>query len=231
MIRAILFDFNGVIIDDERIQMRAYMEVLKDSGVELTEDEYFSSLGMDDKTFVRNAFDRKGRVASVDEVDEVRAKKSDRWRNLIDGNIPLFRGMDNLIASCSREFPIGIVSMSKRADIEFVLEQTGLGRYFSHITSAEDVTNHKPDPECYRLGFEGISAVFEGSSSKRLRPSETLVIEDAPQGIVAAIGAGLRPIGVANTVSASRLREAGAEIVAHGLAGWTPITFKTLFSD
>jgi len=231
MIRAILFDFNGVIIDDERIQMRAYMEVLKDSGVELTEDEYFSSLGMDDKTFVRNAFDRKGRVASVDEVDEVRAKKSDRWRNLIDGNIPLFRGMDNLIASCSREFPIGIVSMSKRADIEFVLEQTGLGRYFSHITSAEDVTNHKPDPECYRLGFEGISAVFEGASSKRLRPSETLVIEDAPQGIVAAIGAGLRPIGVANTVSASRLREAGAEIVAHGLAGWTPITFKTLFSD
>jgi HAD superfamily hydrolase (TIGR01509 family) len=231
MIKAILFDFNGVIIDDERIQMRAYMEVLKDFGVELTEDEYFSSLGMDDKSFVRNAFERKGRVASADEVDEVRAKKSDRWRNLIDGNIPLFRGVENLIASCSKEFPIGIVSMSKRADIEFVLEQTGLNRFFSHITSAENVTNHKPDPECYRLGFEGISISFKDTTSHKLLPGETLVIEDAPQGILAALSAGLRPMGVANTVSSSRLREAGAEIVANGLSGWTPITFKTLFSD
>ena len=223
MIKAILFDFNGVIIDDERVQMRAYMEVLKGFDVDLTEDEYFSSLGMDDKTFVRNAFERKGRIASKEEVDEVRSRKSDKWRMLIDGNIPLFHGMDNLIASCAREFPIGIVSMSKRMDIEFVLDQTGLARYFSHITSAEDVSKHKPDPECYRLGFEM-------RSSERLNPSETLVIEDAPQGVVAARGAGLRPIGVANTVDPSRLREAGAEAVANGLSGWTPITFKTLFS-
>lgn len=229
MIKAILFDFNGVIIDDERVQMAAYMEVLKGFDVELTEEEYFSSLGMDDKSFVRNAFARKNRTASPEEVDSVRTLKSEKWRSLIDGRLPLFKGIENLIVACSREFPIGIVSMSKRIDIEFVLDQSGLGRYFSHITSAEDVTRHKPDPECYRLGHAGL--VSNISSSELLKPNETLVIEDAPQGVVAAAEAGLRPIGVANTVSSQRLRDAGAEIVAQSLSGWTPDTFKTLFAD
>lgn len=229
MIKAILFDFNGVIIDDERVQMAAYMEVLKGFDVELTEEEYFSSLGMDDKSFVRNAFARKNRTASPEEVDSVRTLKSEKWRSLIDGRLPLFKGIENLIVACSREFPIGIVSMSKRIDIEFVLDQSGLGRYFSHITSAEDVTRHKPDPECYRLGHAGL--VSNISSSELLKPNETLVIEDAPQGVVAAAEAGLRPIGVANTVASQRLRDAGAEIVAQSLSGWTPDTFKTLFAD
>lgn len=229
MIKAILFDFNGVIIDDERVQMAAYMEVLKGFDIELTEEEYFSSLGMDDKSFVRNAFARKNRTATPEEVDSVRTLKSDKWRSLVDGKLPLFKGIENLIVACSREFPIGIVSMSKRIDIEFVLDQSGLGRYFSHITSAEDVTRHKPDPECYRLGHAGL--VSNVSSSEPLKPIETLVIEDAPQGVVAAAGAGLRPIGVANTVSSQRLRDAGAEIVAQSLSGWTPDTFKTLFAD
>ena len=229
MIKAILFDFNGVIIDDERVQMAAYMEVLRRFDVELTEEEYFSSLGMDDKSFVRNAFARKNRTATPEEIDTVRGLKSERWRELVDGRLPLFRGVENLIVSCSREFPIGIVSMSKRVDIEFVLDQSGLGRYFSHITGAEDVTKHKPDPECYRLGYVGL--VAENSSLESPRPDETLVIEDAPQGIIAATEAGLRPLGVANTVSSQRLRDAGAEFVAQSLSGWTPDTFKKLFAD
>jgi HAD superfamily hydrolase (TIGR01509 family) len=227
MIKAILFDFNGVIIDDERIQMVAYMEVLKGFSVELTEEEYFSSLGMDDKSFVRNAFARKDKIASPEEIETVRTLKSERWRSLVNGRLPLFRGVENLIVACSREFPIGIVSMSKRSDIEFVLDQSGLGRYFSHITSAEDVTRHKPDPECYRLGFEGLSATMNPGPD--LVPMDFLVIEDAPQGVMAATGAGLRAMGVSSTVAPARLRNAGAEIVAQSLSGWTPTTFRTLF--
>jgi beta-phosphoglucomutase len=231
MIKAILFDFNGVIIDDERVQMSAYTEVLKGLDVELTETEYFSCLGMDDKTFVRTAFERKGRTASAEEIDLVRAKKSDRWRELIDGRIPLFPGVEDFVVSAAREFSIGIVSMSKRSDIEFVLDQTGLRKYFSHITSSEDVTNHKPDPQCYKHGFEALASVHRANAAGELKQGETLVIEDAPQGVVAALGAGLRPIGVSNTVTAERLREAGAEAVLSQLRGWTPIAFKTLFKS
>ncbi|HQX57047.1 MAG TPA: hypothetical protein PLP07_14055, partial [Pyrinomonadaceae bacterium] len=66
MIKAILLDFNGVVINDEPVQMRAYTEVLKADGIELTEDDYFSSLGMDDRTFVVAAFERAGK--KVDEA-------------------------------------------------------------------------------------------------------------------------------------------------------------------
>ncbi|MDQ3064628.1 MAG: HAD hydrolase-like protein, partial [Acidobacteriota bacterium] len=58
MIKAILLDFNGVIIDDEPLQMQAYQEILKDDGIDLTEEEYYSSMGMDDKTFIETAYRR-----------------------------------------------------------------------------------------------------------------------------------------------------------------------------
>ena len=61
MIRAIFFDFNGVVIDDEALHMQAYLEVLKDEGVTFTEEEYYDSMGMDDKTFVRAIYERAGR--------------------------------------------------------------------------------------------------------------------------------------------------------------------------
>ena len=62
MIKAILLDFNGVIIDDEPLQMRAYQELLKVEGIDLTEEDYAASHGMDDRTFVETAFRRAGRL-------------------------------------------------------------------------------------------------------------------------------------------------------------------------
>src|ERR1051325_4829090 len=62
MIQAIFFDFNGVIIDDERLHLRAYREVLQGHSVELTDDDYFKCLGMDDVAFTRAAFERVGRA-------------------------------------------------------------------------------------------------------------------------------------------------------------------------
>ena len=66
MIKAIFFDFNGVIIDDEPIQMSAYREVLREHGIELTEEHYYSALGLDDKTFVRAIFERCGKPLTAD---------------------------------------------------------------------------------------------------------------------------------------------------------------------
>ena len=64
MIHALFFDFNGVIIDDERIHLKAYREVLGSHGVELTDEDYFACLGMDDVAFTRAAFQRAGTRAS-----------------------------------------------------------------------------------------------------------------------------------------------------------------------
>ena len=83
MIKAILMDFNGVIINDEPIQMRAYQEVLKDEGVDLTEEDYYNSLGMDDRTFVSAAFERVGESIDKEAIGRITAAKTAKWRETV----------------------------------------------------------------------------------------------------------------------------------------------------
>jgi beta-phosphoglucomutase len=229
MIKAILMDFNGVIIDDEPVQMKAYQEVLKAEGIDLNEEEYYSSLGMDDRSFVAAAYKRAKKKADKGKIDEITKGKSSKWREMVEKELPLFDGIGDLIARMSREFSLGIVSMSGRREIEYVLERSGLGKHFKTIVSAEDVRNCKPDPECFRIGFRQLDAARTIEGHLPITHEECLVIEDSPQGISGACMADLRALGVANTVSAGELRAAGAEAVATDLRDWTPESIRRVF--
>src|SRR6267142_4256376 len=121
MIQAILFDFNGVIIDDERLQMTAYQEVLKTHGIDLTEENYFSALGMNDKTFVRSAFERAKKELSEATLRSVLADKGGIHRKLIEDELPLFPGVVTFLKATSRHYQLGLISMATRDEIEYVL--------------------------------------------------------------------------------------------------------------
>lgn len=222
-------DFNGVIIDDEPVQMRAFQEVLKDDGIDLTEKDYFASLGMDDRTFVAAAFEREEKKIDATEIDEIVAAKSARWKEMVSADIPLFEGIGGFIEKMSREFTLGIVSMARRHEIDYVLEASGLERFFSTIVSAENTQKCKPDPECYRLGFKHIDAVRTSRGHLPMTHSECLVIEDSPPGVAGARRADLPILGVANTVSAQKLRKAGAAAVATDLRDWMPESIRRVF--
>ncbi|MGC2237707.1 MAG: HAD family phosphatase [Pyrinomonadaceae bacterium] len=228
-IKTILFDFNGVIIDDEGLQMKAYQEILKKEDIDLTEEQYLECLGMDDKTFVEAAYARAGKEPETNKVLEITQAKTNRWRELVAANVPLFEGVEDFIRKMAREFDLGIVSMAKREEIEYILERTGLAECFSAIVSAEDVTACKPDPQCYRLGFRLIDAARTRRNHLPITHGECLVIEDSPQGIMAARNADLKALGVTNTVSAEELREAGADAVAKNLDDWMPESVKLVF--
>jgi beta-phosphoglucomutase-like phosphatase (HAD superfamily) len=148
----------------------------------------------------------------------------------VSTELPLFDGIDGFIEKMSREFAMGIVSMSRRHEIDLVLDKSGLGRFFSTIVSAEDVSNCKPDPECYRLGFRRIDAVRTALDHLPLTHEECLVIEDSPPGIASARAADLPALGVTNTVSADELRKAGAGAVAWDLKDWIPETVRLVFN-
>ncbi len=229
MIKAILFDFNGVIINDEPIQMRAYQEALKSEGISLTEEEYYSALGMDDKAFTRFAFSKDGKELSEEMMNEIIEHKTDAHRKTIDKELPLFDGAVNFIKSASHAYEIGLVSMARRKEIDYVLERAGLQNIFSAIVSAEDVSNHKPDPECFNLGFRLVDKKRTGKGGFPLIRSECLVIEDAPPGVIAGRNAGMKTLGVTNTVSAQALRIAGADVVAANLADLSVDAVQHLF--
>lgn len=232
MIHAILFDFNGVIIDDEPLQMKSYQEVLRTTeGITLTEADYYASLGMDDRTFVRTTFARAGKELDDKHLRAVIEEKSVLHRQMIEGELPLFPGVETFIKAARREFALGVVSMARLVEIEHVLERAKLAEAFSVVVSAEDVSVCKPDPACYKLGFKLLDAARYAAGKMSMTPDECLAIEDAPPGIRAARAAGLRTLGVTNTVDAAALRAAGADVVTASLADWTMDALRHVFGS
>ncbi len=220
MIQAVLFDFNGVVIDDEPIHMKAFQEVLAAEGVALTESEYYTMLGMDDRTFVRTAFERAGRELTEERMLSVIEREAAAHRGLLGEELPIFPGTVTFIKALSHAHPLGVVSMSSRDEIEYALGRAGLAGHFAVVVSAEDVSACKPDPECYRRGLERLNET-RGQSVLPFRADECLVVEDAPPGIRAGRAAGMRTLGVTNTINEKALREAGADVVTRSLADWT----------
>lgn len=229
MIKAILFDFNGVIINDEPVQMRAYQEILKGEGIDLSEADYYASLGMDDRTFVDAAFKRVGKTIENGAIDEIVVAKSAKWKEIVEADLPLFEGIGDFVEKMSREFMLGIVSMAGWHEINFVLNKSGLGKHFSTVVSASDVSKCKPDPECFRIGFARIDEVRTAQGHLPMTHGDCLVIEDSPPGIAAARSADLPALGVTNTVSAAELRAAGAAAVATDLRDWMPASIRRVF--
>ena len=229
MIKAIFFDFNGVIIDDEGIQMKAYKEILCGHQIDLTEEWYMSALGMDDRTFVQAMFERAKKPLTAPVLETVLSAKTDLHRQMIADELPLFPGVLTFLKATSRHFSLGLVSMANKMEVGYVFERANLTPLFSVIVTAEDASACKPSPDCY---LTGLTKLNEKRQRERLLPllaNECLAIEDSPPGIESARVAGMRTLGITNTVSETALRAAGAEVVTASLADWTVDAVKALF--
>jgi len=229
MIKAIFFDFNGVILDDEPIQLKAYAEVLRSHDINLTDEMYFSGLGMDDRTFVRAMFAKGGKTVSDPVLQEVIEGKTKVHREIIKDELPLFPGVLTFLKETSRHFALGLVSMANQKEVNYVFERAKLGPLFSVVVTAEDTSVCKPAPDCYVSGLTKLNEKRQGERLLPLLPSECLAIEDSPPGIESARAAGMRTLGVTNTVAEGPLRAAGAEVVTHSLSDWNVDAVHLLF--
>src|SRR5713226_3295343 len=133
MIQSILFDFNGVIIDDERIHLKAYREVLLAENVPLTDEDYFASLGMDDAAFVRAAYARAGQTVTDEVTHTLIKREHELHRTFITNDLPVPAGVVTFIKAAVRHYQLGIVSMAERSEIDHVLSLVGLNNLFSVI--------------------------------------------------------------------------------------------------
>lgn len=207
--RAVIWDFNGVVIDDEDVHGGAFARVLADLGLEFTLERYYERyLGLDDWGFFRAALrDLRGCEPGEAEVDGLVERKAEVYASLLGPDFELIPGAEALIRATAAAGPIAIASGARRREIEAVLERFGLADCFSAVVSADEVENGKPDPEGYRKAFEALRA-----RHPELRPADCLVIEDAPPGIRAAHAAGMRCVAVATSRNRDELREAEAVI-------------------
>ena len=229
MIAAIFFDFNGVIIDDERIHLQAYREVLTAEGVPLTDEDYFASLGMDDVAFVRAAYARAGKALTDETMRALIEREHELHRQFIKDDLPVSSGVVSFIREASRHYELGIVSMAEREEIDYVLDLAHLESEFAVFVAAQPGLKHKPAPDCYLRALQLLNEQRRDVRKMPLVPRECLVFEDSPPGIEAARTAGMHTIGVTNTVSASELRNARADVVTANLSDWNVDAVHHLF--
>ena len=216
MIRAVIFDFNGILVDDESLHFELFREVLADVGVDLTEAQYHQSyLGFDDRQCLEEVLTDNGRTPSASLLDELIARKARRYIPRAEMGLRYFPGAVAAIHALADRFPIAINSGALRPEIEFSLQRMGVRDRIAAVVSAEDATNGKPDPEGYLLALDALRSVV----GEDLEAAHCLVFEDSLAGIQSAKGAGMWAVGVSNTYAEEPLRGAGADAVLTGLEG------------
>ena len=209
MLRAILFDFDGVIADSEPAHLRAFRAVMAGEGVELTEETYTSRyLGLDDRTCLRATLRDAGKTVSDEALEVLFRRKSEHYLQGLREGAALRPGAGDFIRRASSRYPLTVASGALRNEIELVLEGADLRACFVDIVSAEDVQRCKPHPEPFLTALNRLNGRLEPSPP--IRPAECLVIEDALHGIAAAHEAGMKCLAVAGSCPAYRLGAADA---------------------
>ena len=220
-IGAVIFDFNGVLVDDESVHFALFREVLAQEGVRITESDYHDRyLGYDDRGCFEAALRDAGKPADPGYLDALITRKAQRYVEAAAQGLRFFPAAAETLGAVAARWPVAICSGALRPEIEYGLSRLGRLDQVKAIVSAEDTNKCKPDPEGYRLAVfalqdhtdrsSGIKPVLEQAASTRLAAVDCLVVEDSLAGIMSAKGAGMRAVGVSNTYTALELRRAGA---------------------
>lgn len=214
MLTAVVFDFDGVIVDTEPLHYKAFQELLVPLGLGYSWQEYEALyMGFDDRDAFKEAFRSGGRPLSADRLKELIAAKAEAFLRTVSGGVAPYPGVVELIREISGSLPLALCSGALRTDIDPILAQLGLTGLFDTMVTAEEVAASKPDPESYRLALSRLDALFPA----KVIPARAIAIEDTPAGIASATGAGMKVLAVTNSYPADRLT--GACRVVDSLAG------------
>lgn len=231
MLRAILFDFNGVLVDDEPIHLEVFQRVLGEEGISLSAEDYFARyLGLDDRACFAAVLGAAGELATVPRLMRLIARKASYYQEHIrrDG-YPFFPGAVELVRSlAAKGTMLGVVSGALREEVEGALRQAGILDLFKVLVTTEDVAAGKPDPEGYLRALEALNSQ-PPLPERLLHPHEVLAVEDSPAGLAAAADVGLPTLGVAQTYPAARLRE--ADVVVESLRDLAPERLERLYAE
>jgi HAD superfamily hydrolase (TIGR01509 family) len=211
MLRALIFDFNGIIVDDEPIHFELFRRVLGEEGIELTEDNYYARfLGFDDRGAFTAAYRENGRSLEESLLARLIGRKAVYYQSAIQNKVRIFPGVEKLIAALAPGLPLAVASGALRQEIETILSTAGLLKHFSVIISAEDVHYGKPEPEVFLKALAGLNAQVKDSHP--IDAADCLVIEDSKEGIRGARRAGMKCLAVSNSHPAELLQEANAVV-------------------
>ena len=210
---AVLFDFDGVIVNSEPLHFYAFHKVLEHEKIELGEQEYYKELiGFDDRGAFRHVYEKRKLPLEPKTLLRLMTRKSEVTMELIEEKkYHALPGVEEFVRGLWRHYPLAICSGALREEIEAMLEGVSLRDCFGVIVAAEDVTVGKPDPQGYLMCMKQVG----DKAKKALKPADCLIVEDAPKVIESVKKAGFSTLAVATSHRTEEL--AGANWVVNTL--------------
>jgi beta-phosphoglucomutase len=200
--RAVIFDFNGTLSDDEPILYAIYAGLFAEHGRPLSEAEYYGHLaGLSDPEIVHRWLGRR------DDAEHVVHQRVTRYREAVADGSTIGPPVRRAVAAAAARVPVAIVSGAASAEIEPVIAAAGLTDVFTAVVTSDHVTNGKPHPEGYAVALELLRRRTQG-----LQAQEVTAFEDTEAGVASAKAAGMCCIAFGRTLPPDRL-SAADEIV------------------
>ena len=233
MLRALLLDFNGVLVDDEPLHLELLLRVLGEEGVHLRREEAWPRfLGLGDRESFVQALGEAGQPAPAHRIARLVARKGSYYQEHVRRHgYAFFPGALELVREAAGAgLVLGVVSGALREEIEGALRQAGVRELFKVLVSAEDVEEGKPSSQGYALALQLMNAQ-PPLPARLVHPHEALAVEDTPPGIAAAKGAGLVTLAIGHSHDAAALREARADALAERLEGLGLERLQALYAE
>ena len=199
-LKAVLFDFNGVIINDESIQQELIADILLSEN--LRPDSYDFQrfcVGRSDRACLQDILQCRGRIVSEEYLTKLINRKTQIYQQKLTQleSLPLYPGLSEFLTSLQQQqLIIGLVTGALKSEVELVLDKADIGSYFSFIVSGDELTSSKPEPDIYLLALEKIN---QQHPDLDLKPDQCLAIENSYVGIEAAKKAGMQVVGISHS--------------------------------
>lgn len=201
MIKAVIFDMNGVISNDEKLHKKAYQQVLSKYDVDLNDEKYEEQfMGSPNMQNFKKIVDEYNMSVSPQQLND---EKSELYMELAQQELEPVKGAIEAVEKFSKKYILGLVSSSYAKEVEMVLNKFAIKKYFSALVTADDVSKGKPDPEPYLLVAEKLN----------IKPENCVVFEDSLNGIKAAKTAGMKVISLSTTYSWEDLSNSSADMI------------------
>ena len=203
MLRAVIFDFDGVITDSEILHLEAFNRVLAQHDVEITVEDYYKDyLGLTDVECFKALADEGRLKVETQEIENFVEQKNEIFEETLKADSRIIEGVVDFLAMLRQNMVrTAICSGALLAEIELILKQAQLGHFFEVIVSADEIEKGKPDPEGYLLALERLNQ----NDNNAILPDECIVIEDSHWGLEAGKAAGMHTVAITNSYDAEQL--------------------------
>ena len=216
MIRAVIFDLDGTLVDTEPLHFAGFNEVLRPEGIEIPPHEYFTRLiGLNDHDCFATVLRENRMDAGEEHIADLIARKTAVYQAMVADREVLYPGAEKFVLECARRFPLMIATGTLRAEAEAILRRARLRELFLDVIAAEDVEHGKPEPDGFIAALARLGFILRQRDP--ILADECIVVEDTRAGIEAAHRAGMKVLALYHCAPEADL--AAADVVRASISG------------